>query len=581
MRLVHVRHAALAAALALAACAEPPPPAAPTAAPATPPPPPTATATAAPEPAKPEAFGALLDRVMDELLADEPQRGRTAGLHDFDARLADTSPAGLAARADRLAKNLAALASVDRPKLSPDEALDLDLVRGAVAFARFRLVDLDEPHHVPMTYEELFAVNAYLDRDYAPIGLRAQRLLAHEKAALAAVPNARANLAGPLSKPVVETAVKIFKGYAEYLRGDVVKLLKGVGDAAFQADLAATNEALAKEADALAGWLEKEKLPAGDASHVLGAARFRELVRLQEGLDVSIDAFEAMGERDLQANKKAYEALAKKAKLTRPKAKDLMPIGETLVRESRSFLVEKKLVTIPSDEPARLKETPPYMRWNAAFLDPPGAFEQAALATYYYLTMPDPSWPKKEQEEYLMPLGVLLSTTIHEVYPGHFLQQQWIRKAPTRAQKLLDSYSFVEGWAHYGEEMMLEHGFGKKDPQNRLGQLSDALLRDCRFVVSVGVHAKGMTLEAAEKRFVDDCKQDKASARENAVRATFDPGYFAYTLGKVQILELREEARKKLGAGFSLQRFHDALLGHGSPPVPLVRDRVLAEIGAK
>ena len=180
-----------------------------------------------------------------------------------------------------------------------------------------------------------------------------------------------------------------------------------------------------------------------------------------------------------------------------------------------------------------------------------------------------------------MTYGILLATTVHETFPGHFLQGQWVRRAPTRAQKIFGSYSFIEGWAHYTEELMVEQGFGAEEPQNRLGQLSDALLRNCRFVVSLGVHTAGMTLAQAEERFIKDCFQDKATAREQARRATFDPGYFAYTLGKIQILDLREEAKKKLGTKFSLQAFHDALLAHGSPPVPLVKERVLAEIGVK
>jgi uncharacterized protein (DUF885 family) len=219
------------------------------------------------------------------------------------------------------------------------------------------------------------------------------------------------------------------------------------------------------------------------------------------------------------------------------------------------------------------------MRWNAAFLDSPGPYEPKATTAFYYITLPDPKWSKKERDDYIPPHGILRATTVHEVYPGHFLQAQWIRKAPTRVQKVLGSYSFVEGWAHYVEQMMIEEGFGA-DPQSRIGQLSDALLRNCRMVVSLGVHAENMTLAQAEKRFMRDCKQDRATARQQAARATFDPGYFAYTLGKIQILQLRDEARKKLGAKFSLQRFHDALLSHGSPPVPLIRDRVLKDLEA-
>jgi uncharacterized protein (DUF885 family) len=247
------------------------------------------------------------------------------------------------------------------------------------------------------------------------------------------------------------------------------------------------------------------------------------------------------------------------------------------MNESREFVIAKKIVTIPSEDRCTLKETPPYMRWNAAFLNMPGPYDSAKQA-FYYITLPDPSWPAAEQRDYIFPFGILLATTVHEVYAGHFLHGLWIRNAPTDVQKSIHSYSFTEGYAHYVEEMMIEQGFGTEDPQNRLGQLSDALLRNCRFVVSIGVHAEGMTMQQAEQRFMTDCFQDKATARQQAVRATFDPGFFAYTVGKVQILDLRAEAKRRLGDRFDLQRFHDALLSHGAPPVALIRKHVLAQL---
>jgi uncharacterized protein (DUF885 family) len=221
------------------------------------------------------------------------------------------------------------------------------------------------------------------------------------------------------------------------------------------------------------------------------------------------------------------------------------------------------------------------MRWNQAFLVASGPFDREGLDAFYYITLPDRSWPAQQRREYLMTRGTLVSTTVHETYPGHFLQGAWARRAPTRVQKSVGSYSFGEGWAHYVEQMMADEGFAADNPDTRLGQLSDALLRDCRFAVSIGLHARAMTLEAAEQRFARECHQDHASAHEQAVRGTFDPGYFAYTLGKLQILALREEARQRLGPRFSLQRFHDALLSHGTSPVPLIHDRVLAELDAQ
>ena len=541
-------------------------------------------AGAAEAPAAPSTFAALRDRVLDHWLADDPSIGRGAGLHAYDGKVADYSAAGIAARLARVEKERAELLAVDRRALGPDEALDLALLLQRADMTLFSGRDLDVYRRSPQAYEELFSVNLYLDRDFAPLAERAERLLAHEEAALAQVPNIAKNLASPLSKPIAETAVKVFKGYAEYLRKDVPRQLAGVGTAAFQEKLSRTNEALAAAAMGLSEHLAKVEVKKGDDSHVLGPERYRKLLEVQEGLHLSLAELSKMGEDDLLANKRAYEALAKRnVKLAPIKQAALFEEAGQLTARARRFLVDKKIVTIPSEDQAVVKETPPFMRWNAAFLDAPGPFEEKALRGFFYITLPDPSWSKKEQEEYIAPHGVLLSTTVHEVYPGHFLQGLWQKRAPTRVQKLLTSYSFVEGWAHYGEQMMIEEGFGAEGgagDESHLGQLSDALLRNCRVVASLGLHTAKMTLAQAEKRFIQDCHQDRATARENAVRGTFDPGYFAYTLGKLQILALRDEAKKRLGPRFSLQRFHDALLAHGAPALPLIRDRILHEIGA-
>jgi uncharacterized protein (DUF885 family) len=220
------------------------------------------------------------------------------------------------------------------------------------------------------------------------------------------------------------------------------------------------------------------------------------------------------------------------------------------------------------------------MRWNSAFLSAGGVFDAPDLPAYFYVTLPDPSWPQKEQEEYIQSRGDIVSTSTHEVFPGHYLHSLWLRNAPTFVQKVSWSYSFGEGWAHYAEQMMVDEGFAAELPEARLGQVGSALLRNCRFVASIGIHVRGMSVDEAKRRFVDDCKQDEANARQQAIRGTFDPGYFAYTLGKLQILSLREEVRQKLGARFDLGKFHDALLAHGAPPVPLIRDRVLEALSA-
>jgi len=528
----------------------------------------------------PAPFTAKTDAIVDAWLELTPSWGRAVGLHRYDGRVPAMSRDALARRVRWVDDTVRSLKCVTEWSLGPEERLDRALLLGRLRLERENLVGRRLPETDPRFYEELFDVSGYVNFEYAPLAVRAARLVEHEEGALAEAPRITENLAPVLSRPVVSTAIRVYRGYAEYLRGDVASLVRKVGDPPLLERFERANEGLARAADELARRLESEWLPrANDTAHVLGRERYLAFVAAQEGRAVELDAFSQMAEADLAANKAAYEALAPTVTITRPKATELVAEATRLMNASRDFLVEKRLVTLPSDERAVVEISPPYMRWNAAFLNMPGPFDSVGRG-FYYVTLPDPSWPAKEQEEYVFPLGTLLATTVHEVYPGHFLQGLWVRRAPTRVQRMTDSYSFVEGWAHYVEELMVAEGFGASDPQNRLGQLSDALLRNCRFVVSIGMHARGMSLAEAERRFVEDCHQDRAGAREQAIRATFDPGYFAYTLGKLQIRELRREAEARLGARFDVRAFHDALLSHGSPPVALVRERVLADLEA-
>jgi uncharacterized protein (DUF885 family) len=522
------------------------------------------------------AFIPLRDRLLDEILADSPATGRDLGLHEYDGKVAPVSKEALAARIDRMRRAAKEIRAIDAAGLSDDDALDKRELESWVDDRLFWLVEMDAAHKRPQFYDALFSVSAYLDHDYAPLDERARRLTDQEEAALEQVPHIRENLTPPLSKPVAEVAARNFAGFVTYLRGEVAAVMGKVGDEAQRQRFAKANEALAKAAGELSEWMKKEAAH-GDQSHVLGPERYAKLLRAQEGLTMPIAEFERMNEDNLAANRKAYDALAPRVKSQPVHEADFFATATRMMKDAREFAVSHHIVTMPSEDSAVVRETPPYERWNAASIEMSGPFEKAKSA-FYQLTIPDKAWPAKERQAYLGTLEDLLGTTIHEVYPGHFVQGRWAERAPTRVQKAFGNYAFIEGWAHYTEQMMIDEGFGKDDPANRLAQLHGALLRNCRFAASVGIHVHGMTIEQAEKRFVDECHQSRAEAHEQAVRGTFDPGYFAYTLGKMQILSLREEAKKQLGDGFSLERFHDALLAHGSPPVALIHDRVLRDL---
>jgi uncharacterized protein (DUF885 family) len=538
-----------------------------------------ATAPSTPAPAPVQA--STIESVARRYLALSPAAARGAGLHEYDGKIASVSEADITRHIVALRELQQEVARLEEGAASDDERLDCKMLAQALAQELFDLTEVESWRTRPLYYSELFSVDEYIVRDYAPKEQRAHALLEHVKNALAQVPHVTKNLRSPLPEPVVKTSIDVFAGFAQYLRGDVQTFLEQGASAADKSQAKGLALALAGAADQIAQQLEQVELPKADQSHVLGRQRYEHLLRAQEALTTPIEELEQMAEADLQKNKAEYEALAAKVTKSRPPASALLDEARKVVEASRAFVVERKLVTLPIEPHVEVKETPPFMRWNSAFLNSGGPLEPASLAAYYYITLPDPSWPPQEQAEYVMSRGEIVSTSVHEVFPGHYLQGLWQRSAPTFVQQVFGSYSFGEGWAHYVEQMMVDEGFAADLPEARLGQLSDALLRDCRFVASIGIHVHGLSVDDARKRFVEDCKQDEASARQQAVRGTFDPGYFAYTLGKLQILSLREEAKKKLGARFELGKFHDALLAHGAPPVPLIQERVLAALDAR
>jgi hypothetical protein len=513
---------------------------------------------------------AIRDRMFDEEVANNPGFGRDLGLHAFDGKLADYSPAGIAARIARLEERRRTIARIATNELGAEEALDLAELRWDADEQLFWLVDRRSPEADPAFYEDLFAVNKYIDRAYAPLEERLLHLTEHEEGALRQVAFVRSNLRPPLGAPIVSVAVGIYRGYAEYLRTDVQRIGREVKNPSLRERFERANGALADAATELAGWLET--VPTND-SHVLGRERFEKLVAIYAGEPISLAEFKRRGEEDLARNQAAYEALEVRSP---PRPRDPLATATAFADEARRFLVEHRIVTLPSEERAAVVETPPYKRYNYAWLDMGGPFERP-LGASFFITPPDPAWPRERQATYGQTVGELRATTVHEVYPGHFIQGGWNRRAPTRVQKALGSFTFLEGWAHYAEQMMLEEGFGA-DPEGRHGQLSMALLRDCRYLAALAIHVEDLPMAKAEDRFVNECHQTPAVAKEQAARGAFHPWYFAYTLGKLQILALRTDAKRALGARFSLQRFHDSLLAHGQGPIGLIRPRVLQDL---
>jgi len=364
-------------------------------------------------------------------------------------------------------------------------------------------------------------------------------------------------------------------------------IFAAVADPQLQAEFRAANAGAIKAMKDLDGWFTQQEAGATD-TFALGAEKFREMLWATERVDVPLVQFKAIAERDLQRNLAALREtcaafadgqtiVACIAKMQANKAPG-SPVDTARAQLAglRAFVENKGLVSIPGPEQADVEESPPYARWNLAQIRIPGPYEKN-LPLVYQIAPPDPKWTQAERDAYIPGRADLLFVSAHEVWPGHFLQFMHARRSPFKLGQVFRSYAFSEGWAHYAEEMMWEAGLGDGDPETHIGQLVNALLRNVRLLSAIGMHTGTMTVAESETMFREQAYQSAGSARQQAARGTFDPGYGNYTVGKLMIRKLREDWTATRGGRAAWKDFHDELLKYGSPPVPLARKAMLGD----
>jgi len=398
----------------------------------------------------------------------------------------------------------------------------------------------------------------------------------------------------------VETAISIANGSASFLEKELVEALKDVQNDQLKDSFAASNKSAIAELRNFASYLEKEKLPKAHNHYAIGKENYKKMLLYNEMLEITPEEILKMGLEELKKEQELFAVVAKKIdpdkspidvfeglKKEHPTAENLLPEARKNLEAIRQFLIDKEIITIPSEVRVAVQETPQYARsTSTASMDTPGPFEKKATQAFYYITPVETSWAPKQAEEWLTQFNYYVTDiiSIHEAYPGHYVQFLKLNASPaTTIEKVFGSYAFIEGWAHYTEKMMIEEGFGGTDSvtvaKYHLAQLDESLLRLCRLVVSIKTHCEGMTLEDATKFFQDNCYYEYKPAYQEALRGTFDPGYLSYTLGKLQILKLREDYKKQEGENYSLKKFHDTLLDHGMPPIELLREIMITGSG--
>jgi uncharacterized protein (DUF885 family) len=425
----------------------------------------------------------------------------------------------------------------------------------------------------------------YLTRDYAPIDVRMRAYTKYATSVQRAAAQIRATLRTPLARPLLDRGLSAFRGLAQFYRDDVPGIFAGVSDQSLQTAFKDANAGAARAMDDLAGWLESQRGSA-TASFALGSEKFARMLRDTEGVVTPLPDLEAAGRVDLERNQAALQeacatfapgatlpACIAKMNANKPQGGAVQG-ARTQLAVLKQFVQDARVASIPGAEEARVAESPPYNRANFAYIDIPGPYEKGQPATYY-IAPPDPSWSSQEQRDYLPGQADLLFTSVHEVWPGHFLQFLHSNRNESLIGRLFVGYAFSEGWAHYAEEMMWEMGLGAGDAETRVGQLTNALMRNVRFLSAIGLHTRGMTVADAERMFLEQAYTDAGTARQQAARGTYDPAYLNYTMGKLMIRKLRSDWSASRGGQQAWRDFHDRFLTFGGPPIPMVRQQML------
>jgi uncharacterized protein (DUF885 family) len=551
-----------------------------------------AQAVATPSSQRQATFNKLVDDYFDFYFQFHPTAGAQAGLHQYDGKLEDLSRSSVDAEVAGLLKFQNLFRSLANDGLSQESAGDLEVLNSAIQARLLELQSIQMWRKDPDLYisDPIYGIFLLMTRNFAPPADRLRSVISLESGIPKVLEAARQNVTNP-PRIYTEVALQQLPDNIKFFQHDVPKAFREVKDSKLLAEFKTSNAASITALSQYLDFLRKDLLPASNGDFRLGGEYFRKKLLYDEMVDIPIDHLLEIGFADLRRNQQQFKEVAAQIDPNRDPAavledlrKDHPPADQLLqsFRDTlgglRQFIVENKIITIPSTVPPIVEETPPFARaLTTASMDTPGAYETKAKEAMFNVTLPGSDWKPEKVEQWMQGFnrGTIVSTAIHEVYPGHYTQFLWVQAAPSKTRKLLYNNSNAEGWAHYTEQMMLDEGYGNHDPKLRLGQLLDALLRNCRFIVGIEMHTGKMTLDQGREFFVKEGFQVPPVAEVEAKRATSDPTYLYYNLGKLQILKLREDYRKMQGDKFTLQEFHDRFVSQGSVPMKIIRRSML------
>ena len=549
-------------------------------------------------------WNGLVDEYLDKVyFPQNPSVATQDGLHQHDSEIEQYSQKAIQEEIGALHTYEQRVAQFPPAGLTAVEVADQQILLGEIRSQLLTLETLRPREKNPDLYSSSAAGTIYvlMVRKFAPPEQRLRSVIAREQKLPAIFASARENLQNPPAE-YTQIALEQLPGIIGFFQKDVPTAFAEVKDTALNAEFAKSNAAVIDALQQYQTWLKTELLPRSHGDFRIGAENFSKKLQYEEMVDTPLDRLLQVGFDDLHKNqaelqrvakeieprKSPQEVVAELAKMHPAPDKLLQTFAGTF-DSLISFIQAKHIIDIPAGPKPMVVETPPFERaTTTASMDTPGPFETVATESYFHVTLPAPGDSPQDIASLMagFNIGTIVSTSVHETYPGHYLQYLWTSRAPSKLRKVFYANTNGEGWAHYCEQMMLDEGYGQpgvgaKDEREakfiRLGQLQDALLRDARFVVGIKMHSGQMSFDEAKTFFVQEGFQSKKIAEIESKRGTSDPTYLYYTLGKLQILKLREDYKKKMGAGFNLGEFHDKFMGQGFPPIAVVRQALLGD----
>ena len=537
-------------------------------------------------------FPKFVSEYLNDLHSRHPTLAAASGIHAWDEQLEDYSYTALSAESNAIKLFQDRLEKIPALELRLSDTFDYQIIASNMSARLLELEQIKNYERNPQVYNEPISTGLLQLAMFeaAPAETRLRQVISKENLVPRLLDSARLNIRKPHAV-FLKVAIDSFKGTLSFVQNDLPRAFSAVVDAKLQSEFKKSTKTAAEALARYIKHLEGIK-PDPQASFAIGKENYEAKLKHEEGIEVPVDTLLKIAERELA---KTQEQFRKTAALIDPKRDPMSvwadlqrdhPKAGTLVQEAQKqldaltrFIEDKKLVTLPRAASPVVAPTPEFLRWSSASMWTPGPLENRPLPARYLITDVDPKWSEKQKEEYLGSVNYpqLWTTSIHEVYPGHFVQGTYLKQvgSPVRRLWSMAPGSFVEGWAHYTEQMMIDEGFGGGDPKMRMGQLADALLRLCRFVVGIREHTRGMSVDQATRFFMDNAYMGETPSRIEAERGTFDPTYLVYSVGKLAIMKLKADYKRDRKEQFSLQEFHDRLLSNGNAPLWVHRQMLL------